>query len=223
SCQSLGFDSGTLGCGPNCAFDTSRCGSCGNARIDGSEECDGSEFPEDRRDCYRATGGPPGTTGELQCSSCRMYTSRCAFCGNGIVEFGEGCDGAIPQSCNSLDPRFGGGTPQCTRCQVDTSTCTDCGNRRVEQGEECDGEDIACSEYDPDFEGGMAVCDACRYDLTECSRCGDGVAEADEECDSDDLRGETCESRGAGSDGTLACNADCTFDVDDCEAGETAD
>ncbi len=48
--------------------------------------------------------------------------------------------------------------------------------------------------------------------------CGNGVREGDERCDGTDLGGKTCAdvTSGFAQGGTLACNADCTFDVTDC-------
>ena len=48
--------------------------------------------------------------------------------------------------------------------------------------------------------------------------CGDGVRDGTEQCDGADLGGETCFSVTGGfvHGGTLACNADCTFDMTGC-------
>src|SRR5436309_2564725 len=48
--------------------------------------------------------------------------------------------------------------------------------------------------------------------------CGDGVRDGDEACDGADLGGESCLTVTGGfvRGGTLACNADCTFNTDDC-------
>ena len=45
--------------------------------------------------------------------------------------------------------------------------------------------------------------------------CGDGIAEGTEDCDGADLVGQTCFGLGY-TTGTLACNANCTFDVSAC-------
>jgi hypothetical protein len=56
------------------------------------------------------------------------------------------------------------------------------------------------------------------------ARCGNGVAEGDELCDGKDLRSQTCNSAtmGAMSGGTLACKANCTFDVGACTGEDDA-
>jgi hypothetical protein len=46
--------------------------------------------------------------------------------------------------------------------------------------------------------------------------CGDGVLDANEECDLQQLGGMTCADVVQGSSGTLACNADCTYNTDQC-------
>src|SRR2546429_341967 len=46
TCQSLGFDTGSLGCGDDCKLITSACVKrCGNGQIDTGEECDGKLGP----------------------------------------------------------------------------------------------------------------------------------------------------------------------------------
>jgi hypothetical protein len=45
--------------------------------------------------------------------------------------------------------------------------------------------------------------------------CGNGIIESPEQCDGVDLGGATCASLGEGA-GTLACSADCTFDLSMC-------
>lgn len=47
------------------------------------------------------------------------------------------------------------------------------------------------------------------------SVCGNNVKEGGEACDGGDLGGQTCQSRGF-TGGTLACNANCTFDTSGC-------
>src|SRR5687768_12775880 len=52
--------------------------------------------------------------------------------------------------------------------------------------------------------------------------CGNGVVDVGEDCEPGDVDGETCASQGFDG-GTLACNADCTFDTaacDECGDGE---
>jgi len=77
-------------------------------------------------------------------------------CGNGVVEFGEECDGSA--GCSDL----------CLQEMPEQTPESVCGNGVVEEGEECDGGyecDSSCTLID----GGAA--------------CGNGVVEADEDCD----------------------------------------
>ncbi len=46
--------------------------------------------------------------------------------------------------------------------------------------------------------------------------CGNGIKEFGEDCDGADLGGATCETRGCGGGGSLACDAGCTFDTTAC-------
>jgi Metallo-peptidase family M12 len=52
--------------------------------------------------------------------------------------------------------------------------------------------------------------------------CGNGVLDSGEQCDGGDLGGATCASLGYAS-GTLACDANCTFDTSQCVAGPCGD
>lgn len=52
--------------------------------------------------------------------------------------------------------------------------------------------------------------------------CGDGVVDGSENCDGTDLGGTDCAAQGYDA-GTLACNADCTFDVSACTMANCGD
>lgn len=84
----------------------------------------------------------------------------------------------------------------------DPDTEPGCGNGLVEAGETCDAG------------GESATCDADCTDVV----CGDSSVNsaADEACEETDLAGATCRSLGFDG-GTLACSADCVYDVTDCE------
>jgi len=76
TCQELGYDSGALGCAPNCRLVVSGCIGdpvCGNGIIDGSEQCDGASLgPETCVDFGY-------TTGAVTCdASCLYDLSGCA-------------------------------------------------------------------------------------------------------------------------------------------------
>lgn len=46
--------------------------------------------------------------------------------------------------------------------------------------------------------------------------CGNGVQEPGEQCDGSDLNGQTCQTQGYPSGGTLACSSTCSFDTSGC-------
>jgi len=128
SCQSLGFDGGTLACSDDCILDTSQCRKCGNGVAEPGEACDGSDFGDQSCQSLGFVGGT------LSCQiDCMMVdTSGCHNCGNGTIDTGETCDGPDldEQTCESLN--FTGGTLACAEdCRsLDTSACT---------GNPCDG------------------------------------------------------------------------------------
>lgn len=110
TCSSEGFDGGTLLCSDDCqSFDTSNCFVCGNGMLEANEECDGSA---DDLTCM-AFGYDDG---EVVCTmDCAVDISGCSICGNGMTEGPEVCDGADlgGQSCESIDPAYGGGMLAC--------------------------------------------------------------------------------------------------------------
>jgi hypothetical protein len=130
TCQSLGFEGGTLACGPGCLFDTTDCGcvppTCGNGVVDGAEQCDGSDLGG--ASCasrgYNAGGALSCTAG------CAYDTSACmcapaSTCGNGVRDGNEQCDGSDlgGATCASLGYTLDG-TLACTAgCGYDTSGC----------------------------------------------------------------------------------------------------
>jgi hypothetical protein len=74
TCQSQGYQGGTLACDPaTCELDTSGCQECGDGRVTGDEECDGAELAG--QDCQSA--GYAG--GQLACNpaTCTLDVSGC--------------------------------------------------------------------------------------------------------------------------------------------------
>lgn len=59
-------------------------------------------------------------------------------------------------------------------------------------------------------------------DTTDGGSCGDGVVDGSEACDGSDLAGSDCAAQGYDG-GTLACNADCTFDLSACTMANCGD
>jgi hypothetical protein len=130
---------GTLRCAADCEFDTSDCISpvCGDGKVEGAEECDGSNLGRFRT-CTEAYQN--ALAGVLTCGAdCRYDTSACRFpvCGDGVIEGYEECEGSdlgqhAGKTC--VDLRFGtsillvpvnyqSGTLGCRDCWVDRGAC----------------------------------------------------------------------------------------------------
>ena len=103
TCTGLGFGGGTLSCTSSCAFATAHCTNneapltCGDGggTVDTGESCDGLNL--DGESCTGLGFGG----GTLSCTpTCTYRTAACtnvaaATCGNGALERGESCDGAL--------------------------------------------------------------------------------------------------------------------------------
>ncbi len=139
-------------------------------------------------------------------------------CGNGNLDPGEPCDGALlgGKGCATLG--FSGGSLKCTpACALDTSGCTQCGNNKVEPGEQCDGTSLAgksCKSLG--FTKGSLTCSKlCKLVTSGCSLCGNGKLETGELCDGKSFGGKTCKTLGYAA-GTLACTKACSLDGSGC-------
>jgi hypothetical protein len=175
TCQELGYDSGTLACAVDCAFDTTDCfmgGTCGNGLLDPGEACDGADL--NGYTC-QALGYDSGT---LACAAdCTFDTTDCFMggtCGNGLLDPGEQCDGQdlAGESCVSLG--YDSGQLACgPNCLFDTGDCRleSCGNGVADLGEACDGADLngrTCQDLG--FESGQLSCAMdCSFDTSACS------------------------------------------------------
>lgn len=99
-----------------------------------------------------------------------------AFCGNGVVDGQEKCDGAAfgDATCTSLG--FASGTLACAiGCTFDTGGCVArpvelCGNGVKDDGEQCDGDDLGGNECTTfSSPGGELACTSeCLFDTTSC-------------------------------------------------------
>lgn len=127
TCTTLGFTGGVLSCDVDtCDFDVSRCAVCGNGVVEIGENCDGDNLQG--KTCNELGIG----SGKLRCSAeqCLYDTSECdedggPYCGNGVTEAGEFCDGSdlLGASCESFG--FDSGTLECNpvTCRYNTSLC----------------------------------------------------------------------------------------------------
>lgn len=110
TCESEGFDAGTLGCANDCgSFDTSECSLCGNVIVEGDEPCDGVAL-------LGQTCETQGfDSGQVAClSDCSGFdTSACGTCGNGLRDGDELCDGADLGGQTCLSQGLGNGNLGC--------------------------------------------------------------------------------------------------------------
>ncbi len=112
-CTSQGFDEGTLGCTPECMFDTSACTTftCGTGAIEGSEVCDGAQLGG--QTCV-SQGYDMGTLACLAgCGGYDFLGCSNIVCGNGVIEMGEVCDGGQLGGQSCITQGFDGGNLVC--------------------------------------------------------------------------------------------------------------
>lgn len=145
-------------------------------------------------------------------------------CGDGILQAGEACDGAIPNGVTCETEGFVGGSLSCTPlCGLDTQGCFSCGDNVKNGTDVCDGTDLAgedCTTQVTGSPGGALACkpNCTGYDTSMCqppATCNNGMQDPNEDCEGANLYGEDCVSQNFDG-GTLACNANCTFDTSGC-------
>ncbi|MBU1238999.1 SBBP repeat-containing protein [Myxococcota bacterium] len=178
TCQSLGYNAGTLSCNSDCTFNLSSCestGQCGDGMLQSTyEECDGGEL----------NGYTCGTLpehfygGVLSCTtSCEFDTTSCeaaGFCGDNTWQASEECDGGDMHSETCTNNGFYSGTVSCaSNCTVNTSNCTGyCGDNTIQSPqEECDGSALngaTCPSRS--YLWGTLGCSSCNYSEGSCHR-----------------------------------------------------
>jgi cysteine-rich repeat protein len=158
---------------------------CGDAIVDGNEQCDDGDFNGAPGACVDNCEGAPEEQVLARCSEqcllnvlcgdgyivspeecddgntengdgCSSVCTRESECGNGIVEQGEDCDDG-PSGSDSCNPNC---------------TIPDCGdgNLDTQLGEQCD-------------DGNLRVGDGCDAECMIETVCGNGVVEPGEDCD----------------------------------------
>lgn len=177
SCQTLGHVEGDLLCSEQCQYDEQQCSSpgCGDGELDPGEACDCGAgectAPQLNNLSCSSLPAPQGGNyggGTLACASpgpCTYDTTGCTYCGDGVKNGPEACDGADLAGKSCEESGFFGGAMTCTAaCTPDTSGCTNCGNGEINQGEACDGANLngkTCKSIDDGkFDGGSPTCTA---------------------------------------------------------------
>jgi len=245
------YQSGTLSCNSDCTVNVDKCVKfCGNGSLNTTyngykinEVCDGTKFSTNYNSCEKVVG--PGSTGTLKCNSdCKdVDSSNCsapAYCGDGIVNNTEQCDGKSfhnnKTDCSYWNSSYTSGSVTCgSDCKVVYDNCVKeavpvCGDGILDEAtEQCDGSTFKAGadtcEKVGDFSGGTLKCtSACKLDTNSCtakivSGCGDGKLDDDTEyCDGTEFLITDCtEYSKSYSSGKLKCNADCSFDLSDCK------
>jgi hypothetical protein len=168
---------------------------CGDAKKEGTEQCDGADL--DGATCASITGDP-GATGTVACfANCTLDGSKCQLgqggggaggasaCGNGAKDAAEQCDGVDldGQTCAIFltNPEATGELTCFTNCTLDGSKCQlgqggtggTCGNKTLDVGEVCDGGDLdgaTCASVlkDTKATGALACFTNCTFDLSGC-------------------------------------------------------
>jgi hypothetical protein len=116
-----------LACAADCSFDLSGCnGVCGDGKKGAAEECDGNDFGG--KTCTDLS--PPGTMnkfyrgGAPTCTvDCKINVGTCTggYCGDGVIHFGEDCDGSDFGGATCASLLHPGAT---TPLVCDQTTCT---------------------------------------------------------------------------------------------------
>lgn len=154
---------------------------------------------------------PPGVDDECFDSGGEPY------CGNGIVEPGEACDGADLGGSSCTSEGYDGGTLGCGGgCQLDASQC--CSDQCSPGDSTCSGSSMTlCELVGECYDWGDPInCPyGCSGDVCNNVSCGDGNVNGGEQCDGADLDGQDCQDQGFDG-GTLQCGAGCTFNTTWC-------
>ncbi len=232
TCESLvGYGSkGYLSCNKTCtAISTSKCSpaiTCGDGILQSFEACDHDKFKDGITSC--AAYDSRYSAGTLKCSNCNIDTAACIYrCGNGAIDSGEECDGAVlnNMTCDKVVGFGSKGELKCDSfCKFDKTGCSsalNCGNGKLDPEEACDpsaklfaGGVISCEKYDAKYGSGNLSCNSnCTINESACKvKCGNGVIDKDEACDGTNFNDKTCASVTGQYDakGTLSCNSTCT-------------
>ena len=228
TCETQGFDTGTLACESTCDFDTTGCDYvCGNNSIGNTEVCDGTDLGG--ASCL--SQGYSNAAGAVCAGDCGSvdYTGCAPTCGDGSQEPGEDCDtGGASATCDSDCTAVVCGDGICNAaanendvtCDVDCDPI--CGNGVIEGNEGCDGSDFGSETCETqNFDSGVLGCTAfCVINTSACEYdCGNNSANGTEVCDGTDLVGADCTDEDYSNAAGAVCAADCaSVDYSGCAA-----
>jgi len=210
TCSDLGWEGGNLDCDASCRFNESGCYECGDAQKNGIEQCDGADFGAKVCGDFQSVTGEPFTSGTLTCDDdCKIDTSSCMRCGDGVITGNEVCDGGQLDGETCASQGFSQGTLGCAAgCKsFDTSGCTLCGDGDVEGSEQCDGPNLdneTCESLGFVGGGSLSCSGSCTFNTSACldNTCGDGIVNGTDECD--------CGAGGVGCSASQLDNKTCT-------------
>ncbi len=177
TCESEGFDGGTLFCNETCdGFTTDDCFLCGNMVQESDEDCDGIDIGNSTCRTQGFDAGPLGCTRQ-----CTFDTSNCTICGDDSAEGAEICDGTDlgGATCASLAPGGQTAVEGVVECNGDCLTynvdsCVYCGDGFIEGPELCElgnvgGATCAIVLQDGDYMGTLNCgADCISYDTSSC-------------------------------------------------------
>ncbi|MEI7579394.1 MAG: LamG-like jellyroll fold domain-containing protein [bacterium] len=214
SCNSLGYDTGTLSCTNSCTYTGCSNYQCGNGILEpgNSEQCDGLDLGILTCNNFDNFDG-----GFLSCNnSCQVETTNCSkspVCGNNLLESGEQCDGNVIVGgfCNDA-------------CQIElypTVTVTPTPVNTQAPGE------TPIVTINPEVTGTISPVVSSITPTqgliltpvpTQPLSCGNGIIDSGEQCDGIEMDQYTCQSLGFDT-GTLTCNEQCNLDTTLCSSG----
>jgi len=168
TCESLGFDGGTLDCSDACRFDTSACIRCGDNVQQAGEQCD--TFDLGGESCLSLGYA----SGDLACTAaCELDASACieadpALCGNDVLDPGEECEPGLTEACNdrcliTLEPWLEPTVP------YDPTCAGGCDETPIELGHLRDGFTL---RIDPNVDDAVAQWGDCVESMLVCLEAG---------------------------------------------------